>query len=193
MSTWSPSFITANDARMMGDSSLRYVRFEDLDQAEKAEAREMWETTPDPYAFIHEHYYYPVSDQGLEMAPRILAIPEDKIEDAAYMGSLGYEKAPKWVPEPEVPESPFEQVLRMAATFSKPSKRNLQAADAPDFRVQVLDPDTRDQEWVGPSSQLLKDNKGDDEVLEALSRLKKSGDEVLVGGGAAATFILVRI
>ncbi|MFQ5339975.1 MAG: hypothetical protein ACE5F6_00355 [Anaerolineae bacterium] len=86
-------------AETFGDRRFHYIPFHDLMEADRRAVRRAYTHTGGKYAFIHEHYYYPVTRKGrlpFTRSWRVLAIPRKKIEDEAYMRSLGYKVNPNW-------------------------------------------------------------------------------------------------
>ena len=111
MKRWDSHFISVEDARERGNSRWAaeqwdYVAFHDLPASSRARARNAYSVTGGwartiKYRLIHEHYYYPVDENGNlpNRGPRVLAIPESKLNNDRYMASLGYKVTPAWAKE----------------------------------------------------------------------------------------------
>ena len=96
-------WLDAEFARSAGDRRYRYVPFDQLSSSDQDLARRMYvyKHGGGKYSFKDEHYFYPVKSSGkLAHARRVLAIPIKKINNDAYMASLGYEIHPDWKQNP---------------------------------------------------------------------------------------------
>ena len=100
--SWDGSnFHSAETARQLGDSRFRYVPFHALtaNDQRQAVATYVHKSVGGKYDFRDEHYYYPVNKDGrltTARAQRVLAIPRARLDDDAYMSSLGYEINEGW-------------------------------------------------------------------------------------------------
>ena len=99
MKLWDSRFMDSDFAKSFGDRRFNYVPFHELSRQDQEKARRMYvyKGVGAKYPFIDEHYYYPVTIEGvLANARRTLAIPYRLIKDERYMASLGYEVNPDW-------------------------------------------------------------------------------------------------
>lgn len=99
MKKWDSKFHNAKTAAMLGDRRYRYVPFHELPRSEQSHARRAYpyKNVGAKYAFVDEHYYYPVKKDGtLASGQRVLAIPYKLLTNDKYMASLGYEVSEGW-------------------------------------------------------------------------------------------------
>ena len=93
--SWQPGF---HVEAIAGDRRYHYVPFYELSQEDQRRARRAYpHKSGGKYAFVDEHYLYPVRKNGkLGHANRELAIPYALIQNDGYMESLGYVERPGW-------------------------------------------------------------------------------------------------
>lgn len=99
MKNWHPTFHTIAVA---GNQRYEYVPFHRLTSNDQQTARAayVYKSVGGKYDFIDEHFVYPVTKDGRlarGRAHRELAIPYDKLQDDAFMASLGYTINRAWV------------------------------------------------------------------------------------------------